>query len=147
MLRLNQCLATLAVAACGLLVGGGCGLPAKELPETGATLEGKVTYGAQPIMVAMIVIQGEGGMATAFIGEDGRYKAENVPLGKVQIGVNTDAGKGQMTGKMMAQSQSKGQGSLPKIIDVPAKHADPTTSGITTTINKGGNSFDIVIPK
>jgi hypothetical protein len=145
--RWTQRLATLAVAACGLLLAGGCDLTAKRLPETGATLEGTVTYGQEPVMVAMIIVQGEGGASTTYIGEDGRYKAENVPLGTAHLAVNTAAGKGQMMGQIMAKSQGKGQGSLPKMIDVPAKYADPTTSGITTTINKGANTFDIVIPK
>jgi hypothetical protein len=145
--RLTQRLATLAVATCGLLLVVGCGgMKGKRLPVTGATLEGTVTYGEERVMVAMILIQGEGGASTAFIGEDGRYKAENVPLGTVNIAVNTEAGKGQMMGKFMAASQEKGQGP-PKMIDVPAKYADPTESGITTTIKKGENKFDIVISK
>jgi hypothetical protein len=49
-------------------------------------------------------------------------------------------------GKMMAQSQGKLKGSL-KLIDVPEKFADPAKSGIRTTISKGANTFDIVIPK
>jgi hypothetical protein len=147
--RLTWCLATLVVvvAACGLLLAGGCGPRGKRLPETGATLEGTVSYGQERVMVAMIIVQGESGASTADVGEDGRYKVENVPLGTVYIGVNTAAGKGRMMGKFMAQSQNKGQGSLPKMIDVPDKYADPTASGITTTINKGENRFDIVIPK
>jgi hypothetical protein len=145
--RLTQRLAPLAVAMCGLLAVAGCGgLYGKRLPVTGATLEGTVTYGQERVMVAMIIIQGENGASTAFIGEDGRYKAENVPLGTVHIAVNTQAGKGQMMGKIMAASQEKGQ-APPKMIDVPAEYADPTASGITTTIKKGENKFDIVIAK
>jgi hypothetical protein len=145
--RLTQRLAILAVAACLLIVLGGCGLSEKRLPVTGATLEGTVTYGQEPVMVAMIIVQGESGASTTFIGEDGRYKAENVPLGTVHLAVNTAAGKGQMMGKIMSQSQNKEQGALPKMIDVPDKYADPTASGITTTINKGENKLDIVIRK
>jgi hypothetical protein len=143
-----QCLATLTVAGFGLLLAGcGTGLREKRLPETGASIEGKVSYGKEQVMVAMIIIQGESGAATAYIGEDGRYRADNVPLGTVHIAVNTDAGKGDFQGKLMAKSQGKGQGPLPKLIDVPAKYADPTKSGITTTINKGENKYDIVIPR
>src|SRR5262249_61302369 len=109
MSRSTKSQATLAVAAWGLLLVGGCGPSGVRLPETGATLEGTVTYGKEPVLVAMVIIQGEGGAATAYVGDDGRYKAVNVPLGKVQIAVNTAAGKGQMTGKIMAQSQGKGR--------------------------------------
>jgi hypothetical protein len=146
--RTTPRLAALAGAGLVLLLAGcGIGLREKRLPETGATLEGTVSYGKERVMVAMIIVQGDGGMATAFVGEDGRYKAENVPLGTVHIAVNTAAGKGEMTGKMMARAQGKAPGPLPPMIDVPAKYADPTKSGITTTINKGENKFDIVIPR
>jgi hypothetical protein len=49
-------------------------------------------------------------------------------------------------GKFMAQSQGKGKGA-PRIVDVPSKFADPAKSGIKTTISKGENKFDIVIPR
>ena len=35
----------------------------------------------------------------------------------------------------------------PKIIDVPAQFGDPAKSGTKITVNKGANTFDIVIPK
>ena len=146
--RKTPSLAALAVAALALLLAGcGIGLREKRLPETGATLEGTVSYGKDKVLVAMIIVQGENGAATAFIGEDGHYKVENAPLGTVHIGVNTAAGKGEMTGKMMAKAQGKAPGPLPPMIDVPTKYADPTKSGITTTVNKGENKFDIVIPR
>jgi hypothetical protein len=141
-------LALLGVVGFGLLLTGcGIGLREKRLPESGATLVGTVTYGSEKVEVAMVIVQGQDGSATAFIGEDGRYKAENVPLGEVTIAVNTEAGKGQMMGKMVAHSQGKGEGSLPKLVKVPAKYADPATSGIKIKVNKGENTFDIVIPK
>jgi hypothetical protein len=48
-------------------------------------------------------------------------------------------------GMFVAQSQGKGQ--APKLIDVPSKYANPTSSGITTTVSKGDNVYNIVIPK
>jgi len=114
--------------------------------ETGATLEGTVKYGDQPIMVAMIVAQGSSGAATAFIGDDGRYKLDNVPLGEVNIAVNTDAGKGNLMSKVMAQSRGKGP-ALPRVIEVPKQYFDPVKSGIKTTVKPGANTFDVVIPK
>jgi hypothetical protein len=49
-------------------------------------------------------------------------------------------------GKLMAQSQGKAKGA-PRIVAVPDKYADPAKSGIKTTIGKGENHFDLVIPK
>ncbi len=146
MRRTTRSLPLVLLAAFGLLLVG-CGPRGKRLPETGATLEGTVTYAGQKVEAALVIVQGKEGSATAFIGEDGRYKAENVPLGEVTIGVNTAAGRGQMMGKVIAKSQGKADGPVPKFIDVPAKYADATTSGINTTVNKGANTFDIVIAK
>jgi hypothetical protein len=121
----------------------------KTLPESGASLEGTVTYGKEKLQAAFIIVQGSSGAATGNIGEDGHYKIENVPLGEVSIAVNTEAAKGQLMGQFMAQSLNKEKGGKapPRIIDVPAKYADPNKSGIKTTINKGPNTFDIVIPR
>jgi hypothetical protein len=116
-------------------------------PETGATLEGTVKYGTEKVLVALVIAQGKDWSSSGFIGDDGRYKLDNVPLGEVNLAVNTDAGKGQMMGKLMARSQTKSKDPIPKMINVPAKYANPSTSGITTTINKGPNTFDIVIAK
>jgi hypothetical protein len=139
------------LALIGLGVGpAGCGnrfVPEVRLPETGATLEGTVTYGGQKVMVALVVAQGPNGSATGFIDDDGRYRLQNVPLGEVSLAVNTDAGKGQLTGKLMARAQSKSKAPVPRVIDLPRKYFDPATSGIKTTVNKGENTFDIVIPK
>jgi hypothetical protein len=141
-----QRLALLSLAGFGLLLAG-CNKRYVEVPLTGATLEGTVTYGKEKVLVAMVTVQGQGGAsASGFIDEDGRYKVLNVPLGEVSIGVNTDAGKGQMMSKVMARAASKEKGPPPpKVIDVPAKFSDPNTSGITTTIEKGENKYDIVI--
>ena len=49
-------------------------------------------------------------------------------------------------GKAMAQAQGKAKGA-PRIIDVPKQFADSAKSGIKTTVNKGANTFDIVIER
>jgi hypothetical protein len=146
MVRCEPSLARLAVLGLGLLLAG-CGPRVHEIayPETGATLEGTVTYGNEKVEAALVVAQNESGSAAGFVDENGRYKLENVPLGEVSLAVNTEAGKGQAMGKIMAQSQGKGK--APKLIDVPKNYADPAKSGITTTINKGPNTYDIVITR
>src|SRR5207253_2258032 len=95
---------------------------------------------------ALVIAQNSTGAATAFVDDDGRYKLTNVPLGEVSIGVNTEAGKGQAMGKAMAAAQGKAKGA-PRIVDVPIRFADPSKSGIKTTINAGANTFEIVIPR
>jgi hypothetical protein len=124
----------------------GCGPSGIRYPETGATLEGTVAYGKDQVGAALVIAQNATGSATGFVDDDGRYRLQNVPLGEVNIAVNTEAGKGQAMGKFMAQAEGKAKGA-PKIVDVPAKYADPATSGLKTTINKGANTLDIVVPR
>jgi hypothetical protein len=151
MRRFCQRFAVAAAAACGLLAAS-CGERGERLPETGATLEGTITFGSEPVPMAMVIVRGSGGGATGHVGDDGRYKVENVPLGEVKLAVNTDAARGEFMSQSMAASykgpESKGKTKGgPKFVEVPKKYHDPETSGIKTTINKGQNTFDIVISK
>ncbi|HEV8060635.1 MAG TPA: hypothetical protein VGP68_12210 [Gemmataceae bacterium] len=141
-----RCIALLTVAVFGCAFPG-CGIKEIRLPDTGADLSGTVTYNGEKVMVALIIVQGAGASATGNIGDDGSFTIKNVPLGEVNIAVNTEAGKGELKGKMMARAQTKQKLEMPKIIDVPSKYFSPASSGIKTTINKGSNKYDVVIKK
>jgi hypothetical protein len=140
-----------SVAVLGLLGISCLGVKEIRLPETGATLEGTVTHNGQKVEYATILVTTQSGSATGRIGEDGKYVVNNVPLGEVKVGVNTAAARGDFQSKIMSQnaaaadpSKSK-RISAPKFVDVPAKYFDPEKSGITTTVAKGTNTFDIVL--
>lgn len=141
-----------AVVLTGLVTGQtGCDPYEVRLPETGATLEGTVRYGNEPVPLALIVVMGESGSATGQV-EQGRYRVDNVPLGPVKIGINTEAARGQFISQQMAQSYkgpgAKGGGSPPpRFLSIPSKYAEPENSGVTTTIQKGTNQLDIVLPR
>jgi hypothetical protein len=120
---------------------------AERLPESGASLEGTVKFRGEDVRFALIIAQTPAGSATGKIGEDGRYKVENVPLGEVRIAVNTEAGRGDFMSMSMSRSAKGGESVMPMFVDVPGDYGDPETSGIKTTIHKGQNHFDIVIPK
>jgi hypothetical protein len=144
----------LVVAACTVLTSCGYGVPEQSLPETGATLEGTVAYGDEPVPLALVIVAGPKGSATGDIDEStGRYRVANVPLGEVQIGVNVPAAKGMLQGKLMAgyyqgpEAKKKGLAAPPKVVEGPTKYADPGTSGITTTISPDTNTFDIRLPR
>jgi len=145
MRQVLQSFACLAVLGFVLV---GCGPPGGyvKYPESGATLEGTVTYGSDKLAAALIIAQGADLAVTGFLDDSGHYKLENVPVGDVNIGVNTVAGKGQMMGRKTAKARTK-EGDVPKVLDLPAKYQDPMKSGIKTTVNKGANTFDIVIHK
>ena len=140
--------AALATTSCGKFVRE------EKLPDTGATLEGTVKYGDDQIQFAMIQVKSPNGAATGMINEDGHYRIENVPFGDVQIGVNTAAAMGEFNSKMMGggvykgpEASGKGKVQGLRFIAVPDKYFNPDTSGISTTVKKGTNTYDIVIPK
>jgi hypothetical protein len=148
------------VALLGLVAGyavlaASCTGGPQRFPETGATLEGTVSLGTEQVPFAMIIVVSQDGKesATGKIEEDGRYKVTNAPLGEVKVAVNTDAGRGDYQSRAMAASYKgpdkvgKKPGPLPNFVEVPKKYQDPQTSGLKTTVNKGSNTYDIVIPK
>ena len=140
MRRMLQRLVLLALASFALLPAS-CHVGKYKVPETGATLDGTITYNGEPVLVAMVVATGQGLEAPGYVEEDGKYKLQNVALGEVKLGVDVNAAQGRLAGQRMAGKKT------PKVIDIPAKYADPNTSGITTIIQKGENHFDIVLPK
>jgi hypothetical protein len=136
------------------LFASACIVREERLPETGATLEGTIKYGDEPVEYALIQVLGANGVGTGIVGEDGRYRVENAPLGEVRVGVNTAAAQGQYQSKMMASGvykgpEAKGKGRVVglKFIQIPEKYYNPDTSGFKTTINKGANTYDIIVPK
>ncbi len=139
-------LAFLGLVAGFAVLAASCGERGERLPETGASLEGTITYGGAKVPFATVTVMGQNGMATGNVQEDGRYRVVNVPLGEVKIGVNTTAAKGAYVSKVMAESKGKGR-SPSRFVDVPAKYHDQETSGLKTTVTKGVNTYDIVIPK
>lgn len=115
-----------------------------ELPK--GTAEGSVTYKGKPVPYALVIFSGENTTATANADAQGNYKMEYVPAGTLDVGVNTDAGRGIMMSAMMAAGQDKDSGrEKPSFVDVPKKYFDPQTSGITVTTTEGANKLDIVV--
>ena len=124
----------------------GCGEEQRiALPE--ASLQGKVTYKGKPVPYALIVVSGKGGSATCMADPDGNYSMNNVYPGESGVGVNTDAGRGNMMSATMAAAQGGDKSAKPSFVDVPKQYFDPKTSGITTNVpaGKGVTTYDIVI--
>ncbi len=125
-----------------------------KISESGATLEGTITFKGEKVMFATVFVKGGGKLANGRVDENGKYTVENCPTGEVQIGVNTQAAQGEYKSKMMAGGaykgpEAKGRGKVTdvKFIDVPQKYFEPDSSGLKTTVNSGKNTFDIVIDK
>jgi hypothetical protein len=148
-MRLN-CLRIVVLLMLSSLLAA-CGPYEYRLPDTGATLEGTITYAGEKVPLAQINVLSEKGQGIGVVEEDGRYLVTRAPLGEVKIGVNTEAMRSQAIGQQMAQSykgpgaKAAGRAAAVKFISLPAKYQDPETSGITTTIKSGKNTFDIVL--
>jgi hypothetical protein len=122
-----------------------CGEKGESVPQTGATLDGTVQYGDEPVHFALVIAVGQvGASAQGRISEDGHYHLDNVPLGEVKISVNTPAGEGDWRTYSMNPA-NKGGGK--KRIQVPEKYYKPETTTLKTNINKGPNTYEIKIPK
>jgi hypothetical protein len=118
----------------------------EPLETTNATLEGSVTYQGKPVPYALVIVASptaDVGAKTTTADADGKYSMADVPLGAVQIGVNTAPARGMMMGKMMSKQKGASAGSAPQVVDVPEKFSKPSSSGITTNIVEGPNTFNV----
>jgi hypothetical protein len=135
----------------GLPFISACGVRESKIDESGATLTGTITFQGAPLEFAQVTARQGDKNAQGVIGEDGKYKIENAPIGEVQIGVNTAAQQGAFTAKQMAAGAASADPNapkkinMPKFVNVPEKFFDPATSGLKTTVQKGDNTYDIKI--
>lgn len=156
MLRLVRNYGLLSVPALAMALASCASNAPVKLEESGATLEGTITHNGKPVQFALVIVQaanGQGATATGKPDLEGNYKVLNVPIGEVKIAVNTDAGEGDFRTASMQQGayagpdKNKAKRVQVDFNKVPKKFHAPDTTTITTTISKGSNKFDIVVPK
>ena len=136
------------------------------------TLSGKVTYNGSPVGGGLItVFTADGTPIQVPIGPDGSYLADNLPEGPVTVAVNTESvnpnkktedyrgqggGNAAKYGMKMAAPSAAPKGGAPKspapegaggahatYVKIPAKYANKETSGLSTTLKKGKQTYDI----
>jgi hypothetical protein len=132
-----------AVLALALLAAG-CG------PSVGA-ISGKVTYNGETLGSGTVQFNGPNATAMSGIAADGTYTIAKMPVGTVQIAVETTSpppgtpqeGSGKITGGSMSV-----QGAPPppgKYVPIPDKYKDPRTSGLTYEVKSGKQQHDLVL--
>jgi hypothetical protein len=138
--RLPAPAAALALA----LLAAGCG------PSAG-TISGKVTYNGETLGSGTVQFNGPNATAMSGIAADGTYTIPKMPVGTVQIAVETtppppgtpqDAG-GKITGGSMSV-----QGAPPppgKYVPIPDKYKDPRTSGLSYEVKSGKQQHDLAL--
>jgi hypothetical protein len=157
------------VSRVGAIVTGAClvGLFAGCASEKTGTVTGKVILDGKPVTGGSVsFLTKSGGIpVTAFIEADGSYRVERVPVGEVLIGVLSpppdSAAPGEAIkktggatgGAERAPDNTKGSPPNPTAAPVadklliPVRYNDPGTSGLTTNVKEGENSYDITLTK
>ena len=113
------------------------------------TVSGTVSFKGTPLKGGHVIFlpSEEGGAAIwADIGEDGRYTANKVPAGPVQVGVETEKLRQWITThqyKRPSSSESPGAALAKRYVWIPPQYADPHKSGLTCTVESGWQSHDI----
>jgi hypothetical protein len=104
-----------------LELGGGSG------PLAVGRVTGRVTYKGKPLPGGTITFVSSGGLvAGALIGSDGTYQADRVPVGEARIAVSVRTLK-----------------DLPGLAAIPDRYADAERSGLTYTVTRGKQEFNI----
>ena len=137
-LRLNRSGSGLVITTFACLVMMGCGGGAGPAgPATNATVTGKVTKGGQPVTNATISFEKPGfGAWGGPVGADGTYTV-TIAAGDYGVSVTPAAsGPASMSNDGKTPKDSGGQ-------TIPQKYWLATSSGVTTTVNEGDNTFDL----
>jgi hypothetical protein len=144
-------------------------------PNAPAKVTGRVTYNGSPVTGGSISFHyKDGAITTAAIDGSGNYSAADIQPGEVAVTVETESinpekptteyrgtsaggmsskyGKSAPGGKMLPKGQGMSNSPAPggttsvlTYVKIPKKYADPTSSGLTYTIEKGTHSKDFAL--
>jgi hypothetical protein len=124
------------------LLAAGCG------PAVGE-VSGTVTYQGQPLGSGQIMFLGDKGTAPASIAADGTYTAHKVPVGTVQITVETippvSGGQGGNVAGMGLNTEGATTAAPGKYVKIPDKYKNARTSNLTYEVKSGKQQHDIVL--
>lgn len=131
-----------------------------------ATIAGKITRNGQPPKIPHLTISfvgANGKPVTTAVSEDGSFTADPLDVGEMMVGFGIAEEDGSEQAKQPQEGESaesyvnrmkhtKEMGkhrrkvaTKSKFPTLPIKYLDPRTSGITTTLKPGANTFDFDI--
>jgi hypothetical protein len=126
-----------------IMVAAGCG---GSRPRIGQ-VSGSVQYKNEVLRSGTITwtvafVSEDGQMVTALVGQDGRYKAENIPTGSAKIAV---VGTPQMPPGLRGAKEKPIQPDERdrRLLRALEKFKDHNKSGLMFTLNKGQQEHDI----
>ena len=128
----------MCVCAClTVLVAAGCGGSSGPVKKVG-TLSGKVTFNGAPVTEGQVAFidQATGSAGGSPLGTDGTYKVpEALTIGNYAVVVQPPPLPMPEQGKPAPKPQA--------YANIPRKYHDIGSSGLTTSIKEGANTFDI----
>jgi|SRR6516165_7032671 hypothetical protein len=132
-----------SVLACAATLAATVLCAADEKAAKTGTISGNVTYQGKPLPAGIITFHTADGKALAgAIQSDGTYSVAKVPVGRVRVAVTTEVPKPKP--RPEDKPKPPGEKDAPaKVIPIPAKYADPNTSGIVVTVVEGKQTVDI----
>lgn len=145
------------LACCFLLFPTGCGPDYKAR----GVVKGTVTSGKKPLTVGTVMFYGKtGNTGSASIQPDGTYIMPDAPVGECKVTVTVPEmdpssrarlkGKGPaMPSGPMNPEEAGGPPAPPlavipkEVVPIDAKYSNPETSGLTFTVQKGEQTYNI----
>lgn len=114
-----------------------------------AEVQGTITIKGHSPKIAGLTISFigiDGKPVTAPVDSDGKYTIAQAPVGEVKIGFGV--AQAMLTSESSPQDRIRELETKRQVKDAggfPDKYRDPRTSGITTTLSPGSNTFDFDI--
>jgi hypothetical protein len=123
-------------------------MPRMTMADETASVEGRVNFQGKPLAGATVGFHPAKGKAVvARTDEQGRYSAAVVPAGELRVTVAVVQPKPAVPPKDAKPRKDTDKPPEkpipPRFIAIPKKYGDPNTSGLTVTLQKGKNVFDI----
>ena len=126
----------------------GCGGPAV------GQISGTVTFNGELVTSGDVLVVDKNGEAKGCaIREDGSYMLDQVPVGPIKIGVKSRE-PGPPAGLKTPKAPAGVKSPVPPspaaakdpCVKIPANYGDPGKSGLTYTVVRGAQTFDIILP-
>jgi hypothetical protein len=127
----------LALVVGAAVLAAGCG-------SARGRVTGTVSYQKKPVAAGTVTFYVVGHAPVAATIADGKYEAGEVPAGEAAVSVSCPSPEpaGQSPSKKPRPGQRLVIVSTPPL-GVPTRYADPDSSGLKTTVEKGQNTFPI----
>jgi hypothetical protein len=118
-----------------------------------AIVEGEITVDGQPANSGRVFFRSadEKSVVVAYVQSDGTYHAVDVPLGPMTVWVTPltrlERGKLQRNAKAkkpnVPEAPEGPEAPILSFVSIPPKYQDPNSSGLTTTVQSGTNTYNI----